>query len=62
MSTVKGKEKEKPLASLAAGAVAGGIESFITFPLESLKTQIQFGTLGANGKVSYVALICSVRC
>jgi solute carrier family 25 citrate transporter 1 len=53
MSSTKGKEREKPLASLAAGAVAGGVESFITFPLESVKTQIQFGTaVSASGKVS----------
>ncbi|KAI9634692.1 putative mitochondrial inner membrane citrate transporter [Dioszegia hungarica] len=51
MSSIKGKEREKPLASLAAGAVAGGVESFITFPLESVKTQIQFGTaVSASGK------------
>lgn len=50
--SAKGKEKEKPLASLAAGAIAGGIESFVTFPLESLKTQLQFGTLSGSGKVS----------
>jgi len=50
-STIKGKVQEKPLASLLAGATAGGIESFITFPLESLKTQLQFGAL-EGGKVS----------
>ena len=41
----KGKQAEKPFASLLAGATAGGIESFVTFPLESLKTQLQFGSL-----------------
>jgi solute carrier family 25 citrate transporter 1 len=46
----KGKAKEQPLASLLAGATAGGLESFITYPLESLKTQVQFGAL--DGKVS----------
>lgn len=46
----KGKEKEKPIASLMAGATAGGIEAFITYPLESLKTQLQFGA--PSGKVS----------
>lgn len=45
----KGKEKEKPIASLIAGATAGGVEAFITYPLESLKTQLQFQ---ADGKVS----------
>lgn len=51
-SSVKGKGKEKPVASLLAGATAGGIESFVTFPLESLKTQLQFGSLrSADGKV-----------
>lgn len=45
MSAAKGKEKEKPVASLLAGAAAGGVESFITYPFESLKTQLQFGAL-----------------
>ena len=49
----KGKEKEKPIASLLAGATAGGIESFVTFPLESLKTQLQFGALNGE-KVSHI--------
>jgi len=49
-AAAKGKAKEKPLASLLAGATAGGIESFVTFPLESLKTQLQFGAL-EGGKV-----------
>jgi len=44
----KGKEKEKPLASLLAGATAGGVESFITYPFESLKTQLQFGALNGD--------------
>jgi solute carrier family 25 citrate transporter 1 len=44
----KGKEKEKPIASLIAGATAGGFEAFVTYPLESLKTQLQFA---ADGKV-----------
>lgn len=39
------------MASLMAGALAGGVEAFVTFPLESLKTQLQFGTLN-GGKVS----------
>jgi solute carrier family 25 citrate transporter 1 len=51
-TTAKGKAKEKPLASLLAGATAGGIESFVTFPLESLKTQLQFGALDGS-KVSH---------
>lgn len=48
----KGKQAEKPFASLLAGATAGGIESFVTFPLESLKTQLQFGSLN-GGKVCH---------
>jgi hypothetical protein len=44
----KGKEKEKPFASLLAGATAGGVESFITYPFESLKTQLQFGALNGD--------------
>lgn len=46
----RGKAKEKPIASLLAGATAGGVEAFITFPLESVKTQLQFGALD-GGKV-----------
>jgi dihydroorotase-like cyclic amidohydrolase len=48
-SAAKGKAKEQPIASLLAGAVAGGVESFVTYPLESIKTQVQFGAL--DGKV-----------
>lgn len=53
MSTSKGKEKEKPFASLLAGATAGGVESFVTYPFESLKTQLQFGALNGE-KVHYL--------
>jgi hypothetical protein len=52
----KGKAAEKPLASLLAGATAGGIESFITFPLESLKTQLQFGALKGQ-KVGHPSIL-----
>lgn len=52
MSNTKGKEKEKPLASLLAGATAGGIEAFVTYPFESLKTQLQFGAL--NGEKVHI--------
>jgi hypothetical protein len=54
----KGKDKEKPIASLVAGAMAGGVESFVTFPLESLKTQLQFGALegGKVGRLSCISL------
>lgn len=48
----RGKAKEKPIASLLAGATAGGVEAFITFPLESIKTQLQFGALD-GGKVGF---------
>lgn len=51
----KGKAKEKPIASLLAGATAGGVEAFITFPLESVKTQLQFGALD-GGKVGFTTL------
>nr|XP_018262175.1 solute carrier family 25 (mitochondrial citrate transporter), member 1 [Kwoniella dejecticola CBS 10117]OBR84333.1 solute carrier family 25 (mitochondrial citrate transporter), member 1 [Kwoniella dejecticola CBS 10117] len=57
MSSAKGKEKEKPIASLLAGAIAGGTEAFVTFPLESLKTQLQFGALeGGKQLTPYQAL------
>jgi solute carrier family 25 citrate transporter 1 len=39
----KGKQREKPLASLLAGATAGSIEGFVTYPTEFAKTQLQFG-------------------
>lgn len=52
----RGKAKEKPIASLIAGATAGGVEAFITFPLESIKTQLQFGALD-GGKVGSLSLI-----
>ncbi|WVF68991.1 hypothetical protein IAT40_003765 [Kwoniella sp. CBS 6097] len=53
----KGKGKENPVASLAAGAIAGGTEAFITYPLESLKTQLQFGALeGGKPLTPYQAL------
>jgi solute carrier family 25 citrate transporter 1 len=56
MSHAKGKAKEKPIASLLAGATAGGVESFITFPLESLKTQLQFGALEGKSQTPLQAL------
>ncbi|OCF37164.1 solute carrier family 25 (mitochondrial citrate transporter), member 1 [Kwoniella heveanensis CBS 569] len=55
--TAKGKGKENPVASLAAGAIAGGTEAFVTYPLESLKTQLQFGALeGGKPLTPYQAL------
>ncbi|KAJ9106076.1 hypothetical protein QFC21_001215 [Naganishia friedmannii] len=38
----KGKQREKPIASLLAGATAGAIEGFVTYPTEFAKTQLQF--------------------
>jgi len=35
--------REKPLHSLTAGAIAGGIEASITYPAEFAKTRSQFG-------------------
>lgn len=57
MSAAKGKEKEKPIASLLAGATAGGVESFITYPFESLKTQLQFGALNGEKVSSALCLM-----
>ena len=48
-ATAKGKQKEKPLASLLAGATAGAIEGFVTYPTEYAKTQLQFGAKNAAG-------------
>ncbi|WVR06494.1 hypothetical protein IAU60_003525 [Kwoniella sp. DSM 27419] len=53
----KGKGKEQPVASLLAGAIAGGTEAFITFPLESLKTQLQFGALDGGKQLSPYGLL-----
>ncbi|KAF9791948.1 mitochondrial tricarboxylate transporter [Thelephora terrestris] len=36
-------KNEKPLHSLIAGATAGGIEAFVTYPTEYVKTRSQFG-------------------
>ncbi|KAF9476897.1 mitochondrial tricarboxylate transporter [Pholiota conissans] len=36
-------KKEKPLHSLFAGATAGAIEAFLTYPTEFVKTRSQFG-------------------
>ncbi|KAK7039178.1 hypothetical protein VNI00_010082 [Paramarasmius palmivorus] len=36
-------KKEKPVHSLIAGATAGAIEAFITYPTEFVKTRSQFG-------------------
>ncbi|CAO1624346.1 unnamed protein product [Parajaminaea phylloscopi] len=36
------KRKEKPLNSLVAGAIAGAIEGFATYPTEFVKTRAQF--------------------
>jgi len=36
-------KKEKPLHSLVAGATAGAVEAFITYPMEFVKTRSQFG-------------------
>ncbi|KGB79202.2 solute carrier family 25 (mitochondrial citrate transporter) member 1 [Cryptococcus deuterogattii R265] len=58
----RGKAKEKPIASLLAGATAGGVEAFITFPLESIKTQLQFGALdGGKPLTPYQALKSTVQ-
>ncbi|KAI0270558.1 mitochondrial tricarboxylate transporter [Gloeopeniophorella convolvens] len=36
-------KKEKPLHSLFAGATAGAVEAFVTYPTEFVKTRSQFG-------------------
>ncbi|KIM29237.1 hypothetical protein M408DRAFT_328914 [Serendipita vermifera MAFF 305830] len=36
-------KREKPWQSLAAGATAGAVEGFVTYPMEFLKTRSQFG-------------------
>ncbi|EIW67639.1 hypothetical protein TREMEDRAFT_33282 [Tremella mesenterica DSM 1558] len=49
----KGKEKEKAVASLIAGATAGGVEAFTTYPFESLKTQLQFASTDGKRPTPY---------
>lgn len=48
-TAAKGKQREKPLASLLAGTTAGAIEGFVTYPTEFAKTQLQFGQAGGAG-------------
>lgn len=48
-------KSEKPLASLFAGATAGAIEGFVTYPTEFAKTQLQFASSGGAGKSKVVA-------
>ncbi|KAI5454934.1 hypothetical protein NCC49_002210 [Naganishia albida] len=50
----KGKQKEKPIASLLAGATAGAIEGFVTYPTEYAKTQLQFGAKNPMGPIGIV--------
>ncbi|KAH8922224.1 mitochondrial carrier [Atractiella rhizophila] len=40
----KGKKPDSPTASLLAGAFAGVVEGFVTYPAEFVKTQSQFAT------------------
>jgi len=42
-------EKKKSTSSFIAGAVAGGVESVITFPFEFAKTRLQLAKSGAPG-------------
>jgi len=48
-----GSKKEKSLHSLIAGATAGAIEGFVTYPTEFVKTRSQFG----GKKESPIAII-----
>ena len=47
----KASTGEKPLASLLAGATAGAIEGFVTYPTEYAKTQLQFAAGKGISKV-----------
>ncbi|KAJ8487010.1 hypothetical protein ONZ45_g14475 [Pleurotus djamor] len=46
-------KKEKPTHSLIAGATAGAIEAFVTYPTEFVKTRSQFG----GGKESPLTIV-----
>jgi len=54
MSSHKGKGKEVFSTSLAAAAIAGSVESFVSFPLESIKTQLQLNAYRQAAVVSYI--------
>ncbi|KAL0952813.1 hypothetical protein HGRIS_007038 [Hohenbuehelia grisea] len=47
-------KKEKPIHSLVAGATAGAIEAFITYPTEFVKTRSQFGGLKKEGPIAII--------
>lgn len=54
------KAKQKPAAlSLAAGVIAGGVEGFITFPTEYIKTRLQIPGNTFKGPID--ALFKTVR-
>ncbi|KAH7103668.1 mitochondrial tricarboxylate transporter [Auriculariales sp. MPI-PUGE-AT-0066] len=58
MSSKREKPKEKPFHSLFAGATAGAIEAFVTYPTEFVKTRSQFS--GSGGiKESPIQIITS---
>lgn len=44
MSSSNGKSKN-PMVATTAGAIAGGIETFVIWPMEMIKTNLQLGTM-----------------
>lgn len=53
-------EKKKSTSSFIAGAVAGGVESFITFPFEFAKTRLQLVRKTGSGPSNPFSLIYQV--
>ncbi|PWN92936.1 mitochondrial tricarboxylate transporter [Acaromyces ingoldii] len=51
------KRQEKPLNSLFAGAVAGAVEGFATYPTEFVKTQAQFAVASGSGPPGPITII-----
>lgn len=47
MSSSSNKSKN-PLVATTAGAVAGGIETIVIWPMEMIKTNLQLGTMRAH--------------
>ncbi|TFY82946.1 hypothetical protein EWM64_g1063 [Hericium alpestre] len=47
-------KKEKPLHSVIAGATAGAVEAFVTYPTEFVKTRSQFGGKQREGPLTII--------
>jgi hypothetical protein len=52
MTSSQSSAAPSPHISLLAGVIAGGVEGFVTYPAEFVKTRAQFGASDASGVVS----------